>query len=259
MLVKNKDDSGGYKRSLSLAYYTLSDPDKRADYDKDYEQAKSASKVESLASASADGEDPKQANSYFLGKNENDIDEMVFSTKKCFDELNSFVNENLSVQGADASFKNEIADSAEQLYRRGMWPLLGKIKELVGEADFTYVTICELHCRAVLSLGDLCMWAARYDRAIGMYNTALALSGGNKELAEKCAKAVKFAREVYENSRLKTPPLAASVKQSVDGGKFEEVFISYWDVAKWVFVGTIFILLCLWGAVTLVDFMLVTR
>ena len=187
--ILQTETSSEHQSLIELSYTVLSDESKRKIYDESYVRLQMGEDIEeiSLSEGEAVAEYIKE-----------DADGLLELTKEQYREFDEFVSEQLSNKEADIQFKEQAADKAEALYKRGMWPLLGKLKTLVGETSSIYNTACELHSQAIFSLGDLCMWATHYERAVGMYNTALALSANNHELALRCAKAIELAKIAFE-------------------------------------------------------------
>ncbi len=238
-------DNENSKKMLLQAYQLLRDKKKRGIYNETYSKAQINGQIGNENTAEEWGINP-------LGVMQpEDLDTMIASTHNYFSEFKNFVNDRINQTEADLSYKGNTADRAEDLYRHGMWPLLGKIKDVAGENSFAYTAACELHAMAVFSLGDLFMWAERYERALGMYNTALALSGKNTELTEKCSKALAFTRDVIEQVKTKA---GIAAKGKTDEPEAVKVF-SYLEVVKWIMVGVLFGMFCLVGVIWMLEYM----
>ena len=236
-LLNAAENIADKQQSLTeLAYVILMNDEKRKLYDDSYIKMQMSNTSE---------DDPL----FSLPANiESNPDGIFDITKERYEEFDKFVVEHLNNQAASLNTKNQAADKAEELYKRGMWPLLGKLKTLVGETSVIYVTACELHAKAVFSLGDICVWAERYERAIGMYNTALALSSSNYELTLRCAKAIEAAQIAYEENRvslIKAPPSILENK--------EKIYLPYFSILGFVMLGFFFTMLCFWCVLILLD------
>ena len=240
-LINEQDEEK--RRIIDAAYEVLSDDDRRKKYNEVY--------VATHLNVSSDDEEQGALEIKELNYEKEDIDSIVSATKNRFNEFNLYVSELRNKKDPDIEYKREAALKSETFYKKGMWPLLGKLKEVSGEDSLVYISVCQLHSRAILSLGDFCMWAEIYDRAIGMYNTALALSADNADLAEQCVKASSLARRFYEdatiNENYKKP-------ENDESTVLDELFVSYFDVTLWVVAGFIFATLSLWGTICLLDF-----
>ncbi len=244
-----------YKNLLKKAYNILRDKEKRRAYNEKYLRRETGSTEQKVEYPDGNAQSVKVTPKLkaFFSKKDDSFDAMMATTQTYFAEFNDFVREQMSNTGADLAFKYEAADRTEELYKRGMWPLLGKIKEKVGENSFAYIAVCELHSRAVFSLGDIFMWAERYEEAIGMYNTALALSHKNKDQAQKCTQAIKFARNVVEEIKAQAFKKNSQVEEEPAKEASYKVF-SYMEVIKWICIGIIFAGACLWGAILMLEF-----
>ena len=221
---------------IELAYVILMNDDKRKPYDDSY------IKMQML--------DTNEDDQLFSipAHIEGNPDGIFDITKERYAELDRFVTVHLTNQTASLNTKNQAADKAEELYKRGMWPLLGKLKALVGETSVIYMTACELHSKAVFSLGDICVWAERYERAIGMYNTALALSSNNYELALRCAKAIEAAQIAYEENRVSLVKAPSSILNDQ-----EKIYLPYFSILGFLMLGFFFTMLCFWCVLILLD------
>lgn len=226
---------------VQLAYAVLSDEEKRKNYNESYIRLQ----LGIDPTIAYDAEASEDIADYI----KEDADGLLEKTRTRLKEFDMFVSEQLSNKNADKQFKEQAVDKAETLYKRGMWPLLEKLKNLVGESSPIYYTSCELHSKAILSLGDLCMWAARYERAIGMYNTALALSANNMELAIRCAKSVELAKLAFDEERLSSISSTAEL-QAIEK---DEIYLPYFSIATFVLIGLFFSMFCLWSVLILLD------
>lgn len=250
-------ENGELSSEKTKAYEVLSAEDARKEYNAKY--AESKMKNADSGEKVTKNEDDRRIDfaSFFAGKTnasavavQEDAQTLFEQTKEHFREFDIFVGEQLNNKEADLTFKGDAADEAEELYKRGMWPMLSKLKEIAGEDSFIYIASCEFHSRAVLSLGDLCMWAERYERAIGMYNTALALSSKNEDLNNRCQKAIKVAKIAFEEAKIKA---GQALLEDIRPTEEDPVYLSYLQILLWVVMGFLFATICLWGTVYMLD------
>ncbi len=233
--IKNKD------RKVKEAYETLTDEKKRKTYDKIYAQ-KRLVKTQTTTDQSDDA--TKVDETYIADSEEEQM--LVEESKRNFHSINDFITENLTNKDLEISIREQLADQAEKLYRQNMWPLLEKVKKISGDNSATYIFICKLHAKTLFSLGEICMWASSFKKAIGMYNTALALACEDTEIINNCNKSLELARIAYEASRTKKSP--ETVKSNVD-----EMYISYTQMILWIFCGFIFTSIFFWLIILVWD------
>ena len=238
-LLKTDINVSEKQNLVELAYVVLTDDVKRKVYDESYARLQ--------MNITEDDEKQPVIAEYI----KEDADSLLEATKESYDEFDKFVTAHLTNETASMDTKNHAADKAEELYKRGMWPLLGKLKALVGESSVIYIGACEIHSKAVFSLGEVCMWSERYERAIGMYNTALALSANNHELALRCAKAIETAKVAFEENRV--GKIKKTVKKTVVEEDEEVYYLPYFSILGFVFIGFFFTMVCFWCVLILLD------
>lgn len=254
-------NNGNLNNIKAKAYDVLTDDEMRKSYNAEYAEFK----MKSPASIINESGELNTAENYVESKidfanffvsnsssdDASDDAQTIFEqTKEHFRELDIFVGEQLNNKDADLTSKGDAADEAEELYKRGMWPLLSKLKEMAGDGSFVYIAACEFHSRAILSLGDLCMWAERYERAIGMYNTALALSSKNEELNGRCQKAIAIAKIAFEEAKIKAGQV---LLEDIRPTEEDPIYMSYLHIVLWVVMGFLFAMISLWGTVFILD------